>query len=62
MGRLLLARKASRSYRCQRIAFFRLSCRPAPRVVNRGYAELFTALEFSIQQHPIGHKLIDSLC
>jgi len=31
------------------------------RVVNRGHAELFTALEFSIQQHPIGRKLIDIL-
>jgi hypothetical protein len=25
------------------------------------HAELFTALEFSIQQHPIGRKLIDIL-
>jgi hypothetical protein len=37
-----------------------LSC--TPRVVNRGHAELFTALEFSIQQHPIGRKLFDILC
>jgi len=33
-----------------------------PRVVNRSHAELFTALEFSIRQHPIGRKLIDILC
>jgi hypothetical protein len=47
-GKPLLVRKACKSRR-----------QNALHIVNRSHPELFAALEFSIEQRVIGHKLID---
>src|ERR1700724_3390414 len=40
----------------------RLSCRLAPRIVNRRQTKFLAALELGVEQRMIGQELIDTLC